>query len=74
MDELGATAVVPVLAGEESTMERRPWMTDVTSGYLVRHMANMPAQGDRAPWINPQVHEKTKALLADLDDGTLRFS
>jgi cation diffusion facilitator CzcD-associated flavoprotein CzcO len=74
MDELGATQVVPVLTAEEAAMERRPWMTDVTSGYLVRHMANMPAQGDRAPWINPQVHEKTKALLADLDDGTLRFS
>lgn len=74
MDELGATEVVPVLTAEEAAMPRRPWMEDVTSGYLLRHMAEMPAQGDRAPWINPQVHEKTKALLADVDDGTLQFT
>jgi monooxygenase len=73
MDELGATEVMPVLTAEEATMERRPWMDDVTSGYLVRHLGDFPSQGDRAPWLNPQVHEETKALLADLDDGTLRF-
>ncbi|KAA1427854.1 flavin-containing monooxygenase [Nocardioides antri] len=73
MDEVGTTQVVPALSDEEASMERRPWLTDVTSGYLVRHMAEMPAQGDHAPWINPQVHEQTKALLSDLDDGTLQF-
>ena len=74
MDELGATEVVPLLTDEEeATMERRPWMEGVTSGYLLRHLDSFPAQGDRAPWINPQVHEATKALLADLDDGALRF-
>ncbi len=46
----------------------------MTSGYLVRHSGDFPAQGDRAPWLNPQVHEETKALLADLDDGTLQFT
>ena len=73
MDELGATQVVPVLAGEDAGMERQPWMTGVTSGYLLRHMDDMPKQGDRAPWINPQVHEATKALLAVVDDSSLRF-
>jgi monooxygenase len=74
MDELGASEVVAELTSEEeATMERRPWMEGVTSGYLVRHLDNFPAQGDHAPWINPQVHEATKALLADLDDGSLRF-
>lgn len=73
MDELGARQVVPQLGEEDAGMERRPWMTDVTSGYLVRHLAYMPSQGDRAPWINPQVHEETKALLSDLDDGALQF-
>jgi hypothetical protein len=38
-------------------------------------MGDMPAQGDRAPWINPQVHEQMKDLLvADPEDGVLRFS
>jgi len=74
MDEVGATEVVPVLtAEEEAAMERRPWMEGVTSGYLLRHLDSFPAQGDHAPWINPQVHEATKELLADLDDGALRF-
>ncbi|WP_027863033.1 NAD(P)/FAD-dependent oxidoreductase [Marmoricola sp. URHB0036] len=73
MDELGVREVRPVLTPEEVAMERRPWMTGVTSGYLVRHMDDMPKQGDYAPWLNPQVHEETKALLSDLDDGSLTF-
>jgi monooxygenase len=73
MDELGARVAVPVLAPEDAAMEQRPWMTGVTSGYLVRHMDEMPKQGDHGPWLNPQVHEETKALLADLDDGSLTF-
>jgi cation diffusion facilitator CzcD-associated flavoprotein CzcO len=74
MDELGASEVVAELTPEEeATMERRPWMEGVTSGYLLRHLDNFPSQGDHAPWLNPQVHEATKALLADLDDGSLRF-
>jgi hypothetical protein len=73
MDEVGATTVRPVLSAEEAGMPRRPWLENVTSGYLVRHLEDFPAQGDRAPWLNPQVHEETKALLADLDDGSLQF-
>jgi monooxygenase len=73
MDELGARVAVPVLASEDATMEQRPWMTGVTSGYLVRHMDDMPKQGDHAPWLNPQVHEETKLLLSTLDDGALEF-
>ena len=75
MDELGATKAVPTLSPEEeATMERRPWMEGVTSGYLLRHLDSFPAQGDHAPWTNPQVHEATKALLSEVDDGALRFS
>jgi monooxygenase len=73
MDELGARVAVAVLASEDATMEQRPWMTGVTSGYLVRHMDDMPKQGDHAPWLNPQVHEETKLLLSTLDDGALEF-
>ncbi|MFF8380645.1 flavin-containing monooxygenase [Streptomyces sp. NPDC015661] len=75
MDELGATVVTPVLRDEDREMSRGPWIQDVSSGYLVRHMDDMPAQGDREPWINPQVHERMKDLLgAPLEDGVLRFA
>jgi cation diffusion facilitator CzcD-associated flavoprotein CzcO len=75
MDELGATVVTPVLRDEDQDMSRGPWIKDVSSGYLVRHMDDMPAQGDREPWINPQVHEQMKDLLgAPLEDGVLRFA
>jgi cation diffusion facilitator CzcD-associated flavoprotein CzcO len=73
MDELGATEAVPELRAEDVGMPRRPWLTDVTSGYLLRHVDEFPAQGDRAPWLNPQNHAETSALLADLDDGALCF-
>jgi monooxygenase len=72
MDELGAAAVVPVLA-DDAAMERRPWMQDVTSGYLVRHLDDFPRQGDRAPWVNPQSYDQTKGLLDDVDDPSLQF-
>ncbi|MFF5283983.1 flavin-containing monooxygenase [Streptomyces sp. NPDC013171] len=75
MDELGATVVTPVLRDEDKDMPREPWVKDVSSGYLVRHMDDMPAQGDREPWINPQVHERTKDLLSGpFEDGVLRFA
>ncbi|WP_129305022.1 NAD(P)/FAD-dependent oxidoreductase [Streptomyces sp. L2] len=75
MDELGAAVVTPVLRDEDQGMTRGPWIKDVSSGYLVRHMGEMPVQGDRAPWINPQVHEQMRDLLsAPLEDGALRFS
>ncbi|GAB4009936.1 flavin-containing monooxygenase [Nocardioides ultimimeridianus] len=73
MDELGATEVTPVLREDEADMPRLPWMEGVTAGYVLRHKDRFPAQGDHAPWINPQVHEATKSLLAEVDDPALRF-
>ena len=73
MDELGATQVVPVLGEADQSMERLPWMTGVNATYLLAHMENMPQQGDRAPWINPQVHEATTELLGTVDDSSLHF-
>lgn len=74
MDALGAVQVTPVVRPEDSDMPRRPWIADVSSGYLTRQMDSFPAQSDRAPWLNPQVHEETRALLeADPEDGVLEF-
>ncbi|MGI5467148.1 flavin-containing monooxygenase [Streptomyces sp. CA-132043] len=75
MDELGAAVVTPVLRDEDQGMARGPWLKDVSSGYLLRHMDEMPAQGDHEPWVNPQVHEQLKNLLgAPFEDGVLRFA
>lgn len=74
MDALGVRTVVPELRPEDEGMEPRPWIDGVNSGYLLRNMGRFPLQGDRAPWLNPQVHEATKELLlADPEDGALRF-
>lgn len=75
MDKLGAKSVTPTLRAGEENMPRAPWMVGVTSGYLLRYLDHMPSQGDRLPWLNPQVHQPTKEmLLADPDDGVLRFA
>ena len=44
--------------------------------FMQRAMARMPKQGDRAPWVNPQVYkaEKHDLLKAPLDDGVLQFT
>jgi hypothetical protein len=36
-----------------ASVPRRPFV-DLTSGYIQRALARMPAQGDRAPW---RVHQ-----------------
>jgi monooxygenase len=75
MRSKGARQVVPTLRPEDETMSVRPWIADVTSGYLVRASERLPRQGDHSPWINPQIHEATKALLTeDPDDGVLVYS
>jgi len=54
----------------------RSWIEGFTPGYMQRAMARMPKQGDRAPWVNPQVYkaEKNDLLRAPLDDGVLQFT
>lgn len=75
MDKLGVKSVTPMLRPGEENMPRDPWMTGVTSGYFLRYLDHMPSQGDRLPWLNPQVHELTKEILgADPDDGVLHFA
>ena len=71
MDETGASSVVPV---RDPEVQERPFM-DFTSGYVLRAIAMMPRQGDRAPWLLRQNY------LADLltirhgriEDGALAF-
>jgi cation diffusion facilitator CzcD-associated flavoprotein CzcO len=52
----------------------KPFM-DLTSGYIQRAAAQMPRQGDRAPWMLKQNYlTDMRVLHGDLEDGVIRFS
>ena len=57
-------------------MARRPLFTQFTPGYMQRVMPIMPKQGDRPPWINPQLYSADKQLIAKapVDDGAMQFT
>lgn len=76
MDERGADSVTPVLRPGDRDMPPRPWVEGFSSGYLQRSMAQLPKQGDREPWLNPQDYlgDRPRFLEAPLDDGVLTFA
>lgn len=74
MDDIGAAQVTPRLRPKDAEMEALPFIADVNSGYWIRGFSELPHQGDRAPWINPQNLALTKQLLAeDPEDGVLVY-
>ena len=76
LDELGMTQVTPRLREEDEAMEKQPWITDFSSGYMQRRMHLFPKQGDRAPWLNTQDFKVDRKMIrhAPLEDGALTFS
>lgn len=76
LDESGARRCEPVLRAGDHDMARRPWVTGFSSGYLQRVIGDLPKQGDRAPWTNPQDYrlERKWAKSGELEDGVLTFS
>ena len=76
MRATGTDQCTPRLRESDRDMPRRSWIEGFTPGYMQRAMARMPKQGDRAPWVNPQVYkaEKHDLLKAPLDDGVLQFT
>ena len=76
MDELGTTQVTARLRDQDLGMEKRPWITDFTSGYMQRRMHLFPKQGDSAPWLNTQDFKADRKMIrhAPLEDGALVFS
>ena len=78
MDETGAAMVVPEFDEEALRMDLRPWVDpdNFNPGYLARGMHLLPCQGDRAPWVHSQDYwtEKDELPVADLHDGSLRYS
>jgi len=78
MDEKKATMIVPALPDEALHMDLRPWVDpdNFNPGYLARGMHLLPRQGDKVPWVHSQDYwtEKDELPVADLHDGSLRYS
>ncbi len=75
MRDTGTVQCTPRLRPSDADMEARPWIEDFTSGYIQRVLPEMPRQGDREPWINPQNYRRDKKMFrtAPLVDGVMRF-
>jgi hypothetical protein len=69
MDENGYAAATPDAAGPTAT---NPFL-DLASGYVKRSLAELPKQGDQAPWRLHQNYVKGVRLLrrGPLDDGVV---
>ena len=76
MKEQHAATCIPQVRSEDKDMQVRPWVEGFSSGYLQRVMPDLPKQGDREPWLNPQNYlgDRHRFLREPLDDGTLNFS
>jgi monooxygenase len=76
MEETGTTQCTPRLRPSDRTMQARPMIDQLTSGYVQRAAALLPRQGDREPWINPQNYGKDKKMFrkSPVDDGVMRFT
>lgn len=75
MDRQGVAQVTPTLRADEQDMPARPWIEGFSAGYLQRVMHQLPRQGDREPWLNPQDYVRDRRTLptASLEDGSLVF-
>jgi cation diffusion facilitator CzcD-associated flavoprotein CzcO len=74
MDRHGFTQCAPhVVAGSAGAGERP--LLDLTSGYIQRAAANLPHQGNKAPWLYRQNYLRDLATmrLGKVDDGVMRF-
>ena len=72
----GTHQCTPRLRASDADMPERPWIDGFSAGYMERSMDQMPHQGDRDPWINPQNYGADKKLFrkAPLDDGVMQFT
>ena len=75
MREHNARVCTPRLRSEDKGMQPRPWVEGFSSGYLQRVMDDLPKQGDREPWLNPQDYlgDRQRFLREPLNDGALVF-
>ena len=76
MDETGQRQCLPRLRDDERSMQLKPYLVGFSSGYIQRVMHELPKQGDRPPWLNPQSYLRDRKMYrkAPIDDGALDFS
>lgn len=76
MASIGAQQATPRLRPEDRDMPQRPWIDDFPAGYMLRTMHLMPKQGDREPWVNPQLISRDKKMIvkSPVDDGVMQFT
>jgi monooxygenase len=76
MDATGTMQCTPTLRAEDRDMPLRPYIMNFSSGYIQRVLADLPKQGDRPPWANPQDYLKDRKMFHKdpIDDSALVFS
>lgn len=76
MRDTDTDIAVPRRRDDELSMTPRPWIDDFSAGYITRILPVLPKQGDRAPWVNPQMLAADRKLIArgDVDDGHMTFT
>jgi monooxygenase len=74
--DTGTTVATPRLRPSDVSMPERPWIDGFNPGYMNRVMDRLPRQGDREPWINPQMYGRDKKMFrrSPVDDGVMRFT
>ena len=76
MAKTGTDQCTPRLRPSDQEMVARPWIENFSSGYVQRAIDQMPRQGDREPWLNPQNFRRDRKMFrhSPLDDGVMRFT
>jgi monooxygenase len=76
MEATGTQICTPRLRASDASMQLRPLLGHLTSGYVRRAADHFPKQGDRDPWINPQDYAKDKKMFrrSPVDDGVMTFA
>ena len=76
MTATGTTICTPRLRPSDHSMQARPLLDHLSSGYIQRAASRFPKQGDREPWINPQDYAKDRKMFksSPVDDGVMQFT
>jgi len=76
MDRRKASRVTPVPRPEDRDMVLRPFIEELSSGYVQRSLDLLPKQGSRYPWCFEQNYDREKSVFRSdhFDDGVLAFA
>ncbi len=76
MDATGCQQATPRLRETDRSMPKRPYIVGFSSGYIQRVQGDLPKQGDREPWTNPQNYKRDRVMFrqSEIEDGVLTFT